>query len=119
MATRPSASSGPCASVCNGGFRQGRLFAGVLNESGNVAETSALERQLLNEDPPRRGCAAQFHEGRPCLSALQAHGFHQLLVHTGQHYDAAMSEVFFQQLGLPAPDFNLEVARAATQRRRP
>lgn len=34
---------------------------------------------------------------------------HQTLVHTGQHYDQQMSGVFVEQLGLPAPDVNLEV----------
>lgn len=33
----------------------------------------------------------------------------QLLVHTGQHYSAEMSDLFFRELGLPEPDINLEV----------
>src|SRR5258708_10645556 len=41
--------------------------------------------------------------------ALKARGLSQTIVHTGQHYDAAMSQIFFDQLGLPAPDVNLEV----------
>jgi UDP-N-acetylglucosamine 2-epimerase (non-hydrolysing) len=36
-------------------------------------------------------------------------GVRQMLLHTGQHYDENMSEIFFRQLGLPTPDLNLEV----------
>ena len=35
--------------------------------------------------------------------------FEQILVHTGQHYDASMSQVFFDALALPKPDVSLEV----------
>jgi UDP-N-acetylglucosamine 2-epimerase (non-hydrolysing) len=47
----------------------------------------------------------------PIVAALGKHPdlFTQLLVHTGQHYDEGMSRLFFQQLGLPRPDIDLEV----------
>jgi hypothetical protein len=41
----------------------------------------------------------------PVLSALKQHSkIKQTLIHTGQHYDANMSDVFFQQPEIPAPD---------------
>src|SRR4030081_990745 len=40
----------------------------------------------------------------------------QTLIHTGQHYDANMSDVFFQQLGIPKPDVNLAVGSATHAR---
>jgi UDP-N-acetylglucosamine 2-epimerase (non-hydrolysing) len=56
------------------------------------------------------GARPNFMKAAPVLRALQNFsGVHQTLVHTGQHYDAAMSEVFFEQLELPKPDFNLGV----------
>jgi UDP-N-acetylglucosamine 2-epimerase (non-hydrolysing) len=46
----------------------------------------------------------------PVMRALGGYpAVRQILVHTGQHYDVNMSDVFFQQLGMPAPDLNLQV----------
>ena len=46
----------------------------------------------------------------PVMSALRDRdNVVQRLIHTGQHYDVNMSDVFFQQLGIPAPDINLAV----------
>src|SRR2546429_5289029 len=46
----------------------------------------------------------------PLLREMQRHPEIQpVLVHTGQHYDEKLSDVFFRQMGIPAPDFNLEV----------
>lgn len=46
----------------------------------------------------------------PVMAAIsQRSNLSQVLVHTGQHYDANMSGIFFAQLGMPEPDVNLEV----------
>ena len=56
------------------------------------------------------GARPNFMKAAPVIAALaKRDGVFQLLVHTGQHYDANMSEVFFNQLGMPKPDINLEV----------
>ena len=52
----------------------------------------------------------------PVISALAALGHEQRIVHTGQHYDERMSEVFFVQLGLPRPGVNLEVGSGSHAR---
>ena len=56
------------------------------------------------------GARPNFMKVAPVLHALESRaGVQQTLVHTGQHYDASMSEVFFRQLGIPDPDINLSV----------
>jgi UDP-N-acetylglucosamine 2-epimerase (non-hydrolysing) len=55
------------------------------------------------------GARPNFPKAAPVIRALDARGVPQQLVHTGQHYDERMSEVFFRQLGLPEPDIDLGV----------
>lgn len=56
------------------------------------------------------GARPNFMKASPVMSALSRRdGVVQRLVHTGQHYDKNMSDVFFSQLGLPQPDVNFEV----------
>jgi UDP-N-acetylglucosamine 2-epimerase (non-hydrolysing) len=45
----------------------------------------------------------------PVINEIRKRGFNQMLVHTGQHYDKKMSEVFFKELNLPQPDVYLGV----------
>ena len=56
------------------------------------------------------GARPNFMKVAPLLRAMRERAdFAPFLVHTGQHYDAAMSESFFRDLGIPEPDVNLGV----------
>lgn len=55
------------------------------------------------------GARPQFIKAAITSRALANAGLPELLVHTGQHYDARMSQIFFDELGLPAPAVNLGV----------
>jgi UDP-N-acetylglucosamine 2-epimerase (non-hydrolysing) len=62
------------------------------------------------------GARPNFMKVAPLMAAVECHNsagreprFEQLLVHTGQHYDHAMSGSFFSDLAMPAPDINLGV----------
>src|SRR5690606_36454376 len=63
------------------------------------------------------GARPNFMKVAPIIDAFDAYAgspeaeveVRQVLVHTGQHYDRAMSELFFEQLGMPKPDINLSI----------
>jgi len=55
------------------------------------------------------GARPNFMKAAPVVRALGDLAATQILIHTGQHYDAGMSDVFFRELGLPEPDINLGV----------
>src|ERR1700742_1510006 len=62
------------------------------------------------------GARPNFMKAAPVIGALAALGHEQRIVHTGQHYDEQMSEIFFVPLGLPRPDANLGVGSGSHAR---
>ena len=67
-------------------------------------------RRPAGDRPPRcRGARPNFMKAAPVLEAAGRAGLSSALVHTGQHYDAELSDVFFAELGLPQPDAHLGV----------
>ena len=59
------------------------------------------------------GARPNFMKVAPILRALETSGHEAVLVHTGQHYDAAMSDTFFSELGIKNPDYHLDVGTAS------
>jgi UDP-N-acetylglucosamine 2-epimerase (non-hydrolysing) len=55
------------------------------------------------------GARPQFVKLAPVAAAVTAAGHRHVIVHTGQHYDEELSDVFFDGLGIPAPDVRLGV----------
>lgn len=54
------------------------------------------------------GNRPQFIKLAPLYHALERAGYEQNIIHSGQHYDENMSDVFFEELGIPAPYVNLQ-----------
>jgi len=58
------------------------------------------------------GARPQFIKCAPVSKELRKKN-HEILIHTGQHYDYELSKVFFDQLGIPTPDYNLGIGSAS------
>jgi UDP-N-acetylglucosamine 2-epimerase (non-hydrolysing) len=75
-----------------------------------IVHTAGLSNRPLTRLMHIVGARPNFIKVAPVIRACATNpAFSQTLVHTGQHYDANMSDVFFNDLGLPKPDVNLEV----------
>jgi len=59
------------------------------------------------------GNRPQFIKSAPLSVALREAGIAETVLHTGQHWDAELSQVFFDELGLPPPDHRLDLRTAA------
>jgi len=56
------------------------------------------------------GARPQFIKAATVSRAFKAANVKELIVHTGQHFDRNMSEVFFDEMDIPQPDYNLEIS---------
>ena len=55
------------------------------------------------------GARPQFMKLLPLYTEMKNNSFNQEILHTGQHFDKAMSDVFFNQLKIPTPDYHLNI----------
>ena len=55
------------------------------------------------------GARPQFVKAATVSRALKKSGIEEVIVHTGQHHDQNMSQVFFDEMEIPAPNYNLEI----------
>jgi UDP-N-acetylglucosamine 2-epimerase (non-hydrolysing) len=77
-----------------------------------VGRATSAARGILADMPGLAhvvGARPNFIKAAPVITALRDAGVEQQLIHTGQHYDRALSDVFFEELELPVPDRNLGV----------
>lgn len=86
---------------------QKEMFSKVTEEDGkNIVKISEMKKVLHIV-----GARPQFIKVNVVINALKKHkrNIKNILLHTGQHYDKSMSDIFFKELKLNKPDFNIEL----------
>jgi len=83
---------------------------GLLNSYKHSCDANGTKMRIINVV----GARPNFMKIAPLMAEYKKHDkIEPLLVHTGQHYDEEMSNLFFRELEIPEPDINLEVGSAS------
>ena len=77
------------------------IIVTIVGARPQFVKAAAVSRAIREHNDTRHGCPIR-----------------EVLVHTGQHYDANMSQVFFDELDIPRPDYNLGVGSLPMEPRR-
>lgn len=80
----------------------GKCYLKKHNLKNRKAEYTVMIMHIVGNRP-------QFIKLAPVVKAFDKRDEKQIIIHTGQHYDANMSDVFFEELGIPQPAKNLQV----------
>jgi len=80
-----------------------------------------VSAELQDQEPSHEGSIyrwrpAEFRQACPVSRELRRR-FDEVIIHTGQHYDYEMDKIFFDDMGIPAPDYHLALDRGATATR--
>jgi UDP-GlcNAc3NAcA epimerase len=81
---------------------QGDAVEGDLRSHGSATFAAAVRILSVVGNRP------QFVKSAPLSLALREHGVEEVVLHTGQHYDRELSQVFFEELGLDSPAYRLD-----------
>src|SRR5262245_53753460 len=88
-----------------------RQETAVMTRMSTIPEGNGTTKAVAHHDVMTIvGNRPQFIKMGPVSAELSQRGYRELIVHTGQHFDPNMSEVFFEEFRIPKPAVQLEIA---------